>query len=297
MSIAPVAASTAVARRSSLRLLAGATKHIQSAEFLVGVAIIVIWAALIAAAPLVAGSDPLKQQIELRLRPPSAAHWFGTDQLGRDVFSRVLHGGRESLPAAVAVVALGFLIGITLGAIAGYRRGLIDDVVMRFTDMVLGFPLIVLAMAVAAALGASLAHGIVALAAVWWPPYVRVSRALVLEISNKEYVVASRAAGRRPASILTRVILPNALPALLVMAAIDIGRAILSFSILGFLGLGAQPPQPEWGAMVSTGAAVMDDWWVAAFPALPILTLAFAFNLVGDSIRDALDPWVGGRRQ
>jgi peptide/nickel transport system permease protein len=297
MNVAPVTTSTLVAHRSPRRLFAGATEYVQNTEFLVGVGFIVIWAALIAAAPLVAKFGPLKQQIELRLQPPSTAHWFGTDQLGRDVFSRVLHGGRESLPAAVTVVALGFVIGITFGAIAGYRRGLVDDIVMRFTDMVLGFPLIVLAMAVAAALGASLAHGIVALAAVWWPPYVRVSRALVLDISTKEYVVASRAAGRRPASILLRVILPNALPALLVMAAIDIGRAILSFSILGFLGLGAQPPQPEWGAMVSTGAAVMDDWWVAAFPALPILTLAFAFNLIGDSIRDALDPWVGGRRQ
>jgi peptide/nickel transport system permease protein len=188
---------------------------------------------------------------------------FGTDQLGRDVFSSMLYGGRESLPAAVTAVTLGFLIGTALGAIAGYRGGLLDDIVMRFTDMVLGFPLIVLAMAVAAALGASVGHGILALAAVWWPPYVRVCRALVLELSNKEYVIASRAAGRRPVGILTRVILPNAPPALLVMAAIDIGRAILSFSILGFLGLGAQPPEPEWGAMVWTGAAVMDDWWVA----------------------------------
>jgi peptide/nickel transport system permease protein len=278
-------------------LLAGAVQYARNGELTLGVVVIVVWATLIAAAPLIANYDPLHQKIEERLQAPSAVHWFGTDQLGRDVLSRVLYGGRESLPAAVTVVALGFLIGVTLGAIAGYRRGLLDDIVMRFTDMVLGFPLIVLAMAVAAALGASLGHGILALAAVWWPPYVRVCRALVLELSHKEYVIASRAAGRRPAGILTRVILPNALPALLVMAAIDIGRAILSFSILGFLGLGAQPPEPEWGAMVSTGAAVMDDWWVAAFPALPILTLAFAFNLIGDSIRDALDPWVGGRRQ
>jgi peptide/nickel transport system permease protein len=291
------AARGSLAKRLGIGWFAAVAKAPPNAEFLLGVAIIAIWAALIAAAPLITRFDPLEQQITVRLQPPSAVHFFGTDQLGRDVFSRVLHGGRESLPAAVAVVALGFLIGVGLGAIAGYRRGIIDDIVMRFTDIVLGFPLIVLAMAVAAALGASLAHGILALAAVWWPPYVRVCRALVLELNNKEYVVASRAAGRRPAGILIRVILPNALPALLVMAAIDVGRAILSFSILGFLGLGAQPPQPEWGAMVSTGATVMDDWWVATFPAMPILTLAFAFNLIGDSIRDALDPWVGGRKQ
>lgn len=277
--------------------LAAVARRLPNAELLVGLAIIVTWTILIAAAPVITKFNPLAQQIALRLQPPSAVHWFGTDQLGRDVFARVLYGGRESLPGAICVVALGFLVGVSLGAVAGYCRGIVDDVVMRLTDMVLAFPLIVLAMAVAAVLGASLMHGIIALAAVWWPPYVRVCRALVLDLSNKEYVVASRAAGRGSASILLRVILPNAVPALLVMAAIDIGRAILSFSILGFLGLGAQPPQPEWGAMVSTGAAVMDDWWVATFPAIPILTLAFAFNLIGDSIRDALDPWVGGRRQ
>jgi peptide/nickel transport system permease protein len=291
--------SSAIARgaaRSLFSRIAALARLVPNVEFAVGICIIATWTVLIVLAPLIAGFDPLKQQIRLRLRPPSAEHWFGTDQLGRDIFARVLYGGRESLPAAVAVVAVAFVIGVTLGAIAGYRRGVVDDLVMRLTDMVLGFPLIVLAMAVAAALGASLAHGIMALAAVWWPPFVRVCRAFVLDLSNKEYVVAARAAGRRPGGILFRVILPNALPALLVMAAIDIGRAILSFSILGFLGLGAQPPQPEWGAMVSTGAAVMDDWWVAAFPAMPILTLAFAFNLIGDSIRDAMDPWVGGRR-
>jgi peptide/nickel transport system permease protein len=297
MTGAPIAVSAVRPGRSRLRLLAAVVGRTSNAEMTVGVAIILVWAVLIAAAPLIANFDPIQQHVAIRLQPPSAAHLFGTDQLGRDLFARVLYGGRESLPAAIAVVALGFVIGVSLGAVAGYCRGIVDDVVMRFTDMMLGFPLIILAMAVAAALGASLMHGIIALAAVWWPPYVRVCRALVLDLSSKDYVVASRAAGRRPAGILLRVILPNALQALLVMAAIDVGRAILSFAILGFLGLGAQPPEPEWGAMVSTGATVMDEWWVATFPALPVLTLAFAFNLIGDSIRDALDPWVGGRRQ
>ena len=296
MTEAPTVTS-ALPQRSRLRVLTGAADWLSNAEMTMGVLIILVWSILIAAAPLLVHFDPIQQHISVRLQPPSVVHLFGTDQLGRDVFSRVLYGGRESLPEAVAVVAVGFLVGVSLGAVAGYCRGIVDDVVMRFTDMMLGFPLIILAMAVAAALGASLAHGIIALAAVWWPHYVRVCRALVLDLSNKEYVVASRAAGRRPAGILLRVILPNALQALLVMAAIDVGRAILSFAILGFLGLGAQPPQPEWGAMVSTGATVMDDWWVATFPAMPVLTLAFAFNLIGDSIRDVLDPWVGGRRQ
>ena len=296
MSESPMTATAGFPDDSRGGVLTTATKWLSNGEMTFGVIIVVIWTVLIAAAPLITRFDPIQQNIVDRLQPPSAMHWFGTDQLGRDLFSRVLYGGRESLPAAVVVVAVGFVIGVSLGAIAGFRRGVLDDVVMRFTDMMMGFPLIILAMAVAAALGASLMHGIIALAAVWWPPYVRVCRALVLDLNTKEYVVASRAAGRKPASILLRVILPNALPALLVMAAIDVGRAILSFAILGFLGLGAQPPQPEWGAMVSTGATVMDDWWVATFPAMPVLTLAFAFNLIGDSIRDALDPWVGGRR-
>ncbi len=297
MSEVPLTATAVFASPARERAWTTAARWLSTGEMTVGVIIIIAWTVLIAAAPLITRFDPIQQNIMVRLRPPSAVHWFGTDQLGRDLFSRVLYGGRESLPAAVIVVAVGFLLGVSLGAIAGYRRGFLDDVVMRFTDMMMGFPLIILAMAVAAALGASLLHGIIALAAVWWPPYVRVCRALVLDLNTKEYVVASRAAGRTPTGILLRVILPNALPALLVMAAIDVGRAILSFAILGFLGLGAQPPHPEWGAMVSTGASVMDDWWVATFPAMPVLTLAFAFNLIGDSIRDALDPWVGGRRQ
>jgi peptide/nickel transport system permease protein len=297
MSEAPMTATVAFASDARERAWTTAARWLSTGEMTVGVIIIVAWTVLIAAAPLITRFDPIQQNMKVRLRPPSAVHWFGTDQLGRDLFSRVLYGGRESLPAAVIVVAVGFLVGVSLGAIAGYRRGILDDIVMRFTDMMMGFPLIILAMAVAAALGASLLHGIIALAAVWWPPYVRVCRALVLDLNTKEYVVASRAAGRTSTGILLRVILPNALPALLVMAAIDVGRAILSFATLGFLGLGAQPPHPEWGAMVSTGATVMDDWWVATFPAMPVLTLAFAFNLIGDSIRDALDPWVGGRRQ
>ena len=178
--------SLAIGRRSLSGRVVALARLIPNVEFAVGITIIAIWAALIASAPLIVGTDPLRQQIQLRLRPPSAEHWFGTDQLGRDIFARVLYGGRESLPAAVMVVAVAFVIGVSLGAIAGYRRGVVDDVVMRLTDMVLGFPLIVLAMAVAAALGASLGHGIIALAAVWWPPFVRVSRAFVLDLSNKE---------------------------------------------------------------------------------------------------------------
>jgi peptide/nickel transport system permease protein len=265
-------------------------------QLAVSLAIIAIFLLAIAGAGVLAPASPRAQHVLERLSPPSLVHPMGTDQLGRDVFSRVLYGGRSSVPAAFVVVAIGASLGTIIGAIAGYGGRLLDEVVMRITDMVLAFPVLVLAISVAAALGASLAHGVIALIAVWWPQYVRVCRGIVLELRDKEYVEAARAAGRRTAAILFRVLLPNALPALLVMAAVDIGRAILNFSILSFLGLGARPPDAEWGSMVSAGAEVMDRWWVATFPGLAILGLVFAFNLLGDSVRDALDPWVGGRR-
>ena len=187
------------------------------------------------------------------------------------------------------------MIGTTIGAAAGFLGGVVDEILMRLTDMILAFPVLVLAMAVAAAFGPSVLHGILALVAVWWPQYVRVCRGLVLSYKGRDYVAASRAAGRSGIAILVRVILPSILPAILVMAAIDVGRAILMFSILGFLGLGARPPTPEWGSMVSEGAIVFDQWWVATFPALAILFLVFAFNQIGDAVRDAMDPWAAGR--
>jgi len=265
-------------------------------QMAIALAVILVWIVAVAGAGFLIPGSPVAQDVDIRLQSPSFAHPFGTDELGRDVLRRVVYGGRTSFPAAIVVVFVGLTVGTSLGAVAGYMGGVVDEVIMRVTDMVLAFPVLVLAMAVAAALGASLSHGVVALAAVWWPQYVRVCRGLVMDLRDKEYVVASRAAGRLPLHTLYLVIMPNVLPALLVMAAIDIGRAILSFATLSFLGLGAKPPAPEWGSMVSGGVAVMDQWWVATFPGLAILSLVFAFNLLGDSIRDALDPWVGGRR-
>ncbi len=278
----------------SLRMLA--VRAFRDPQLTISLMIILVGVAAVLGASFVTSRSPYAQDVGNRLQGPSLEHLFGTDQLGRDVFSRVLHGGRASLPAAILVVLIGSTVGTLIGAVAGYGGRLIDEIIMRITDMVQAFPVLVLAMAVAAALGASLAHGVVALTVVWWPQYTRVCRGMVLELREREYVVAARAAGRPVTAILIRVVLPNVLPALLVMAAIDIGRAILSFSILSFLGLGAKPPQPEWGSMVSSGAEVMDQWWVATFPGLAILCLVFAFNLLGDSVRDAMDPWVGGRR-
>jgi peptide/nickel transport system permease protein len=265
-------------------------------ERAVSFTIIGLWALMMILVPILGFTNPLHQDLTSRLQGPSLAHLFGTDQLGRDMFSRVMFGGRASVPAAVVVVAIGFPLGTALGALAGYAGGAVEEVIMRITDMFLAFPVLVLAMAVAAALGASLLHGAIALAVVWWPSYVRVTRGMVLDIKNRDYVTASRAAGRHPMGVLARVIMPNVLPSVLVMAAVDVGRAILMFSMLSFLGLGAKPPDPEWGSMVASGAQFMDQWWVAAFPGLSILSLVFAFNLAGDSIRDAMDPWVQGRR-
>ncbi len=285
-------------RISLVRVLRGvAAQAFRDPQLAISVMVIVVGAVAILGADIVTSKTPNAQDVANRLQGPSLEHPFGTDQLGRDVLSRVLHGGRASLPAAIVVVLVGSTVGTFIGAVSGYGGRLVDEVVMRVTDMVQAFPVLVLAMAVAAALGASLPHGVVALTVVWWPQYVRVCRGMVLDLREREYVVAARAAGRPVMAILFRVILPNVLPALLVMAAIDIGRAILSFSILSFLGLGARPPQAEWGSMVSSGAEVMDQWWVATFPGLAILCLVFAFNLLGDSVRDATDPWVGGRRR
>jgi peptide/nickel transport system permease protein len=247
-------------------------------------------------ARFITSANSIAQHVLDRLQSPSLAHPFGTDQLGRDVLARVLYGGRASVPAAIIVVMIGASFGTLVGAVAGYAGRAVDEIVMRLTDIVLAFPILVLAMALAAALGASLAHGVVALIVVWWPQYARVCRGIVLDLRDKDYVTAARAAGRSWPGVLFQVIMPNALPSLMVMAAVDVGRAILNFSILSFLGLGAKPPQPEWGSMVSSGAEVMDQWWVATFPGLAILAIVFGFNLLGDSIRDALDPWTGNRR-
>jgi peptide/nickel transport system permease protein len=279
------------------RAVAGWTEVLRDhPSMAVSLLVILAWAILVVGAGLFAVADPFKPDMMVRLKPPSFAHPFGTDQLGRDVFSRVLFGGRSTLLGAIAVVAVGASIGTLLGAIAGFSKRWVDELIMRITDMVLSFPIIILAMAVAAALGASLAHGVIALAAAWWPQYARVTRGLVLELKSLDYVAAAHAAGRHPASVLLRVILPNALPTLLVMAAVDIGRAILNFAMLSFLGLGARPPAPEWGAMVAEGAQVMDQWWVATCPALSVLTLVMAFNMIGDSVRDRMDPWLRQRR-
>lgn len=257
---------------------------------LVGLLIILFWVMVTISAPLIAPYAPLAQDIVNRLQEPTLAHPFGTDQLGRDVLSRVMYGGRISIPAAVAVVVLAGTVGTIVGALAGFIGGTTEEIFMRVTDVFMAFPTIILAMAVAAALGPSVSNAVIAITVVWWPNYARIVRGLVLSVKENEYVSASRAVGAKESYVLRKVVLPNSTAPVLVLATLDLGAALLVFAGLSFLGLGAEPSTPEWGRMVSDGIAFFDQWWMSAFPGLAIFTIVMAFNFVGDGLRDALDP-------
>jgi ABC-type dipeptide/oligopeptide/nickel transport system permease subunit len=263
---------------------------------IIGVTVIILWFLMAIFVPLVAPYNPLAQSFA-RLAPPSGGHWFGTDALGRDVFSRVLYGARISLPLATILVLASMIIGSILGAFAGYFGKWLDEIIMRFSDLVFAFPTIILAMIVTAALGPSLTNAVIALLVVSWPSYARVMRSMVLGARSREYVVAGRLLGFSPITSLRRDILPNVAAPILVLATLDFGNAILLLSGLSYLGLGAVPPTPEWGAMVSDGVQNFSDWWLAAFPGLAIFTVVVAFNLLGDALRDSLDPRSAGAVQ
>jgi peptide/nickel transport system permease protein len=225
------------------------------------------------------------------LKPPSAAHWFGTDQVGRDIFTRVLYGARVSPLIAFFVLLIACLIGIPLGVAAGYFGGWLDDVIMRITDIFLAFPALLLALALASVLPASLTSVTIAISATWWPWYTRLIRGQAASVAGRPYVASCRALGISRRRIIFRHILPNAITPLIVQISLDVGGVILTASALSFLGLGAQDPTPDWGLMVSEGQSYFTtNWWVVTFPGLAILITAFAFNLLGDGLRDALDP-------
>ena len=255
-----------------------------------GGAVIVFWFAVALLAPVVAPYNPDFVDIAIRLQAPSPSHWLGTDALGRDVLSRVLYGSRISLLAGFSVVLLSAVFGTVLGAIAAYARGRTEEMLMRLTDLVLCFPPIILAMAIAAALGIGTTNTIIAMLVVWWPKYARLARSLVLVQRSQEYVEAAHVLGFGHAHILFRHVVPNAVGPLVVMVTLDLGNAILVFAGLSFLGLGVVPPTPEWGAMVAEGRELVQQWWVATFPGLAILSVVMGFNFVGDGIRDWLDP-------
>jgi len=241
--------------------------------------------------PLLSPYDPTKISIPERFQGPSAAHWFGTDEVGRDILTRILYGTRLSLGIGIAVVVSAGIIGTVLGTISGFFGGKVDQVIMRLMDMVLAFPSLILAMALAAALGPNLQNAMIAIAIVKIPVYVRLARGETLALRERLYVKAAITFGIKPWRIISKHIIPNAISPIIIQVTLDVGDAILLVATLGFLGLGAQPPTPEWGAMISVGwKYLLDYWWYPTFPGLALFLASGALNLIGDGIRDILDP-------
>lgn len=242
-------------------------------------------------APVLTSQPPDVARPTQALLPPSGAHWFGTDQLGRDVFSRIVYGARVSPMIALLVLLLACLVGVPLGIAAGYFRGPIDDVIMRVTDVFLAFPALLLALAIAAVLPPTIGSVTFAVSITWWPWYTRLIRGQAASVSGRPYVEGARAAGVSHTRILFRHVLPNSLTPLIVQVSLDVSAVILTVSALSFLGLGAQDPTSEWGLMVSQGQQYFQtQWWLVTFPGIAILLTAVAFNLLGDGLRDVLDP-------
>ena len=260
----------------------------------VGLSIIVILVIVAILAPILApypeqalGEPNLKE----RLLPPSWEHPFGTDHLGRDILSRVIFGARTSLIIGFAVVALALLIGVPLGIISGYFGGKVDLAIMRITDIFLAFPPLLLALLIATTMGGGMLNAILALAISWWPWYTRLARGMAISVKERHYVEAAKAMGIPEWKIMLRHVLPNSIPPLIVQATMDIGSAILEAAALSFLGLGVQPPTPDWGLMVSEGKNYfLNYWWYPVFPGLAIFITVIAFNLLGDAVREVIDP-------
>jgi peptide/nickel transport system permease protein len=271
-------------RRPSLRL-----GRWSSPLGIVGAVIALAWIVVAILAPVIEPHDPLAQNLPI-LQAPGQGTFMGTDELGRDVFSRVISGAGVTIPLALLLVVLSVLIGAILGAIAGFFGRWVDELIMRVTDLVMAFPTVILAMVIAAALGASLLNAVFAALIVSWPSYARLTRGLVLGLRNSNYVISGQLLGFSPVRSLVRDIAPNILGPIVVLASLDVGTAILLLSGLSFLGLGAKPPTAEWGSMVSDAIQNFDSWWLGLFPGLAILTIVVAFNFVGDALRDALDP-------
>jgi peptide/nickel transport system permease protein len=257
---------------------------------MLGLVIIVAWLVIAVIIPLVAPYEPLAQDVNIRKEEPDSGHWFGTDELGRDVFTRVLYGSRITIPAGVAVVVVGSAIGTLIGSVAGYLGGFWDEIMMRITELFMAFPAIILALAITAALGPAIRNAVIALVVVSWPHYARLVRGLVLEVKHKEFVEAVRSVGGTGTYILFRTVLPNSIAPTIVYMTLDIGNAILAFAALSFIGLGPDPSSPEWGRMVSIGINNFDEWWMWLFPGLAIASLVMALNFIGDGLRDIADP-------
>ena len=257
----------------------------------IGLTIIVTFLVLALFAPLIAPYDPIASSWSLVRKPPSAAHWFGTDDLGRDVLSRVIYGARASLMAGVISVGIALGIGVPVGLLAGYRGGFIDGLIGRITDAMLACPFLILAIALAAFLGPSLSNAMIAIGISATPIFIRLTRGQVMNVKVEVYVEAARAVGNPPWRIVVVHILPNVMPALLVQATLSIAAAIIAEAALSFLGLGQQPPAPSWGSMLNSAQRFLTSApWMALWPGLGIFVVVLSFNLVGDGLRDALDP-------
>jgi peptide/nickel transport system permease protein len=256
-----------------------------------GLAIVLLLVLAAIAAPLLAPADPDAQNLAARLLPPGAGHWLGTDEFGRDILSRLLYGSRVTL-AVVAAIALAVpAAGLVIGCLAGLAGGILDAALMRTADVFLAFPRLILALALVAAMGPGLGHALIAIALAAWPPYARLARAETLALREREFVASARLAGASQARLLLRHIAPLCLPSLVVRVSLDMAGVILTAAGLGFLGLGVAPPQAEWGAMIAEGRRFMlDDWWVAAMPGIAIAIATLGFNLLGEGLRDVLDP-------
>lgn len=263
--------------------------HWMTTPIVLGLVVVTFWLLATFFADAMSAFDPY-DMVARRLQPPSWEHWLGTDALGRDVFSRTLHGARHSLPVAFVVVALAVAIGATLGAISGYLGGWIGAAIMRLVDVTLSFPPMMLAMAVAASLGPGLENAAVAMVMVSWPVYARLMRAQVLEVREREHVEAAIAGGAGSFRVLTKHILPLCWTPILISATMDLGQIILLAASLSFIGLGATPPTPEWGSMISDGATQFYSWWIALGPGVAILTIVLGFNFIGDGLHDYFDP-------
>ncbi|HBH29857.1 MAG TPA: D,D-dipeptide ABC transporter permease [Desulfofustis sp.] len=257
----------------------------------VGLLIIVVLVLTALCAPLIAPYDPVAANLKERLQPISAAHWFGTDELGRDIFSRIVWGSRLTLYVILLVAVIAAPVGIVVGTAAGYFGGIIDTVLMRITDIFLAFPKLILALAFVAALGPGIENAIIAIAITSWPPYARIARAETITIRNSDFIRAIRLQGAGPLRIISKHIMPLCLSSLIVRVTLDMAGIILTAAGLGFLGLGAQPPSPEWGAMTSAGRSyILDQWWLITMPGTAIFVVSLAFNLLGDGLREVLDP-------
>jgi peptide/nickel transport system permease protein len=273
------------ARRQFLRQL------LREPTTIFGLILLLLFVVLALLAPFISPHDPLAPNVQASLTPPSAAYPLGTDKLGRDLLSRLLYGAQISLRSGILVVLGAGTFGTVIGLLAGYRGGWADELLMRVTDIFFAFPFLILAMAIAAALGPSLRNALIAVAVVSWPVYARLVRGQVLVLRERDFVQAAYAIGSPGVRILLRHLLPNVLAPLLVQASFDMGTTILSVAGLSFIGFGAQPPTPEWGTMISEGRNyITTQWWLTGVPAAAILLLVAAFNLLGDGLRDILDP-------